>query len=296
MGFKMDLNKMNSLEKIAKVWQIQLNLEYCNVDDNTRLSFKDIGSFCELLATKYNIGFVGCGSGGMGFDLVNYKTKKAVEVKSCCQIQNSKCNSCGTKFNSLFVCKCPKCGSKSYKDISDSRFGIDAKEFLRQYYNGTIENFTLCYISLVNINKKDKKVTIKLEWFKVEFDDNRVLTQQIQYFTNQNELGKKAHCNLLPYSYDFYKLCPTKIDDINIVISYDDLNINPVIIPCKYDSNIKVPISVIPTTNRYLFEMLSTFQNNFADIQDFTRNMPYKEKSLGKERGDTRTKVDSALK
>ena len=166
-----DLNAMTTLEKIAKVWQLQLNLEYTNSKNNTRMSFKDIGAFCELLATNYNVGFVGCGSGGMGLDLVNHKTKKSIEVKSCCTIQNAVCNECGTKFNNLFLDKCPKCNSSNYKPMSDSRFGIDAKEFLNQLKRGFFENFTLCYISLVNQDKNRNTITIKLEWFIVDFKD-----------------------------------------------------------------------------------------------------------------------------
>ena len=115
---------MTELEKIAKIWQIQLNLELSNPNKNVRLSFKDIGAFAELLAINHLDGFVGSGSGGMGLDLVNYSKHKAVEVKSCCTIQNSACKKCRTKFNTLFLSECPKCGSGEYSEASDSRFGL----------------------------------------------------------------------------------------------------------------------------------------------------------------------------
>lgn len=292
-----DLNKLTILQKIAKVWQIQLNLEYeYRKNQNTRLSFKDIGAFCELLATYYNSGFIGSGTGGMGLDLVNYKTGKTVEVKSCCTIQNAKCNKCGTKFNDLFNDYCPKCKSNDFKKINDSRFGIDAKEFLRQFNNGKFENFTMCYISLIDQNKQQNTIVVKLEWFKVQFTDKEIKNIQLEYFKNQVNFGRKAHCNLLPKSYDFYKLCPTKIDDKNITINYEDLNIPPEVINCDFEKNLKVPIDLIPKENREFFMTLKSYFNNYADAKDFTKNLSYKKKSLGKKRGNTRRTVDQILK
>ena len=49
---------------------------------------------------------------------------------------------------------------------------------------------------------------------------------------------------------------------------------------------------------RWLFEKLKTFdkQTQTADIVDFTLNIPYAKKNLGKMMGDTRAKVYKALK
>ena len=43
---------------------------------------------------------------------------------------------------------------------------------------------------------------------------------------------------------------------------------------------------------------LETFdkKSKTADCKDFTKKVPYKDKNLGKERGDTREKVYNALK
>ena len=293
-----DLNALTLLQKIAKVWQIQLNIEYKNrKKQNTRLAFKDIGPFCELLATDYNSGFVGSGTGGLGLDLVNYKTHKTVEVKSCCTIQNAICNDCGSKFNDLFNEKCPKCKSTNIKKIKDSRFGIDAKEFLRQFDNGKFENFTMCYISLLNQNKIKGELIIKLEWFKLDFNDLEIKDEQLKYFRNQVEHGRKPHCNLLPYSYDFYKLCPIKIDEKDVIINYKDINITPKVIDCKFKKNLCVPLSLIPNAKKGAFMSLKTYlsQQKIADAKDFSKNIDYKIKSLGKKRGDTRKRVDEVL-
>lgn len=291
-----NLNNLNNLEKISKVWQIQLNIEYSNPNHNTRISFKDIGSFCELLATDYNAGYVGCGSGGMGFDLVNYATKKAVEVKSCCTIQNAKCTSCGTKFNSLFSDKCPKCSSTEYKKINDSRFGIDAKEFLNQYDKGYFDNFTICHISLVNQDKVRKELTVCLEWFRIDFKDTDIREIQLKYFENQASLGRKPHCNLLPFSFDFYKLCPVRIGKKHVLINYGDLNSNPVVSDQSFEREVRVPISVIPKDKETEFKNCETFKNLTVEVKDFTQHVDYKKKNLGKERGDTRGSVYNALK
>ena len=295
-----DLNKLSLLEKISKVWQIQLNIEYCESKKNTRISFKDIGSFCEILAINYNADFVGCGSGGMGLDLVNYKTGKAVEVKSCCTIQNARCKHCGSKFNSLFVNTCPKCKSKDYEDIDDSRFGIDAKEFLNQYGKGFFENFTMCYISLVKHDISNKKIIVKQEWFTIDFSDDKIRDIQLKYFKTQADKGSKPHCNLVPYKYDFYKLCPKKIDDKNIEIDYGDLNVAPKIYDCSFDEDLRVPIDLIPIKNRKLFMALDSFTKSVdggsADAKDFTMHMDYKKKAHGKRRGDTRDAAYSPTK
>ena len=177
--------------------------------------------------------------------------------------------------------------------MKDSRFGIDAKEFLNQFKEGFFENFTMCYISLLKQDKIAKSITIKMEWFKVDFTDKDIKYIKLKYF------GRKPHCNLLPYSYDFYKLCPTKIDEKNIIINYADLNVNPQIINCTFDSKLRVPLEIMPQDKVYQFKRLKTYSwknGGSADARDFTLNIDYKEKSLGKERGDTRKKVYDALK
>lgn len=292
----MDLNKMTEWEKIAKIWQLQLNLEYSNPAKNVRLSFKDIGPFAELTAINYLNGYVGSGSGGMGFDLVNYTQKKAIEVKSCCTIQNAICKKCGTKFNSLFIKKCPKpgCNSTDFKPMSDSRFGIDAKEFLDQYKNKYFDKFYLCCASKTSYDDATTNLEINLEWFYISFDNEDYKDIQLEYFENQNKRGKKAHCNLIPYSFDFYKLVPTKISDIKIQICIKDLNTTPVITETKNSQKLRIHIDKMHNkTERELFKQLKTYKpaTQDADVVDFTKNIPYAKKSLGRNRGDTRKKV-----
>lgn len=280
----------NELFNISKIWQYQLHLEYTNPNKNVRISFKDIGSFVELLAISYNPGYIGSGSGGMGLDLVDRINKKSIEVKSCCTIQNSKCKKCKAKFNPLFHNKCPICGNDG-KEMKDSRFGISAKEFLNQYDKGIFDNFTLCHISQVSHDEKNKKIIIKLDWYKIDFNDKDTKEIKLSYFKEQAKSGKKDHCNLLPLSFDFYKLCPALIDIIYIEFNYDDVSKNPII---KHEKSIKnpldIPITILQNKEKENLKKLPSYSKitETANIIDFTKNIPYRKKTHGKKRGDTR--------
>ncbi len=293
---------VNELMKILKKWQIELNLEYSNPKKNVRVSFGDIGSFGELSAINFNEDFIGSGSGGMGFDLLNTKTKKTIEVKTCCTIQNSKCSneSCGIKFNHLFNDTCPNCGSKEYKLINDSRFGINSKELIKQYKLGIFEKLVLCHISLVNQNKKFNELNIKIEFFEVDFmKKDEYLNIRLEYFNNQATKGRNTTANLLPYSYDFYKLTPLKIYEVDAAINYSDLNKEPTY--CINDKKTPLRISEkevrLYKSEKEKFMRLSTYdkKTKSACAKEFARLMPYRKKSLGKERGDTRESVYGIL-
>ena len=289
------MKKLSNIEKIAKIWQLQLNLEYENQDRNVRLSFKDIGAFCEFLAIDYNPDFVGSGSGGMGLDLSNFITRKAIECKSCCTIQNSRCGDCGGKFNSLFLDRCPHCNSSKYEIIEDSRFSINAKELLDEIRENIFENLTLCHIYLSDIQPQNNLMIIKLRWFRVDFNNTEVINYQLEYFKNQVEKGKSNTCNLLPYSFDFYKLRPLQFAETTIKINYADINVVPLV---SSDNNCfypRVPEKIIPKDKLSDFRKLSSYKNDSADSMDFTKNISYKQKSLGKERGDTRKNVYGRL-
>ena len=288
--------KLTDLEKVAKIWQIQLNIEYEKPEKNVRLSFNDIGSFCEHLATDYYNGFVGSGSGGMGLDLRNFTAKKTIECKACCTIQNSKCKQCSEKFNSLFLDKCPQCDSVNFREMKDSRFSINAKELLKQLEAGIFENLTLCHISLGGIDKTKKEITVIMHWFRVDFSDNDIKDNQLEYFRNQVNYGKANTCNLLPDSFDFFKLNPTQFSEAKIIIRYDDISKLPTISQTDKSDPLLVPEKIIPPDKRADFRELESYKDGFASVKDFTKHIPYKTKSLGKERGDTRRSVYGKLK
>lgn len=288
-----DLNDLSDIQKMAKVWQLQLNLEYKKPERNVRLSFRDIGPFCEYTALDFlPSGYKGGGSGGMGFDLYSKTDRKAVEVKSCCTIQNAKCNSCGAKFNNLFSNRCPDCGENNYKTIADSRFSINAKETLEQEGKGIFGGFIFTLIALTKNDPENKTLEVSIQWYSLDFEDDEEIKEiRLDYFRNQLRLGKKDTCNLLPNSYDFYKLNPIKIAVGRVTINYDDLNIDPEVIINESKTHDRISEDILSDNEKTTFRMLSTYSNGSADAKDFTKNMPYRKKSLGKDRGDTRANV-----
>ena len=285
-------SRKSKLSKIAKIWQLQLNLEYENKNSNIRLSFKDIGAFCEFLSIDFYTGVIGGGSGGMGFDLVDLKKHKGIEVKSCCTIQNAKCNNCKYKFNDLFSKKCPICGNSNFKSISDSRFGIDAKEFLEQYNRNLFDSFICCHIFLDEHIQKNNTIIIKMHWYKIDFTNPKIINYQLKYFTNQLDFGKKAHCNLLPNSYDFYKLCPKDLCETRIEINYKNIYLEPVIKEKFFKGDyLTININDPAFTNMEREKLKHFSKSKIISVVDFTINMDYRQKNLGKNRGDTRANI-----
>jgi hypothetical protein len=286
-------NYSNDLYLVSKIWQYQLNMEYSNPTRNVRVSFKDIGAFGEYLTTNFYPGFVGGGSGGMGLDLINKSKKKAIEVKTCCTIQNSQCKKCKTKFNSLFTSNCPNCNHSEYRQINDSRFGINAKEVLEQHKRGFLENITLGHIYLNNYDELKNEINIYLKWYKIEFNDPNLTKHQLAYFENQLRDGKAVSCNLLPNSFDFYKLCPKEINTTEIRLNVKDINKQPIIVEKNLNQFARVSEDIMENSELFSFRKLRTFDysTRTADSRDFTINIGYRKKNLGKDRGDTRTNV-----
>jgi hypothetical protein len=128
------------------------------------------------------------------------------------------------------------------------------------------------------------------------FNDQSIIDIQLQYFQDQIKFGK-GHCNLLPFSFDFYKLNPQKISEVIISFPVNNLEIKPKVSEKKMHRFLRVPLSKIPSEFIQEFKKLKTFSaiTNDAEAIDFTINIPYKHKSLGKKRGDTRGKVYKIL-
>ena len=121
--FKEELT--SKLKDYAYLWQDELYIEdshYHEYNDNVRHIMDSIGKEVESLALTvcnyfFGEGYEGSGSGGSGYDLINRKLGKGVEVKSCNLAQNVTC-SCNRKYNPILFHACPTCGSK-YLEMQD---------------------------------------------------------------------------------------------------------------------------------------------------------------------------------
>jgi hypothetical protein len=110
-------------------------------------------------------------------------------------------------------------------------------------------------------------------------------------------MGRKPHCNLLPNSFDFYKLCPVKICEIDISFNVNNLKIEPKIIKKYCDFIPRVTYNILTKSEQEKFKLLSSYdiKTNTSDTIDFTLNLDYRNKSLGKNRGDVRKNLDKIL-
>lgn len=287
-------NKLKEiLELYAKIWQIQLHIEYKFKDKNVSNAFKGIGAFGEIFASLYNDGYVGSGSGGLGFDLINMDLKKEIEVKSSVTFQSNKCDNCGFKFSKIFD-SCSICGSKKYKKINDSRFGINAKSLLEAYDKKIISKLVCLHIyDSKTLNFNDEQIiefTINCYEIPFEYNDFQDERKRIDYFKNQfKSSNKSVHCNLLPESYDFFMLTPKFFDSWTIEINFKDLNVNPIIKNNWSDDmkNIKVKIDVCSKEEKEIFKKLNSYDESkhTVDLSDFVENFNYRKKSFNKKRG-----------
>lgn len=293
----MSFTPIEKVQDIAKLWNTQLYIENKYHNENVKLSFKDIGAETELLSISYSDGFIGGGSGGMGFDLLNSSTKKANEIKSCCTFQNVKCKKCGIKYNNHFNHKCPNCGSNDYVEFHDSRFGINAEEFINQYNSKLFNEFFMWHLSLKDINEETGNILFNLLGYKISFNDEEILNHQLEYFLNQKNKSKSNHCNLLPNSFDFYKLCPEMIDSFFIKLNYKNENFTPEVVKGEINK-LRINESIMKKSELDSFRKLKSYNEitKDADVKDFTINIPYRIKNFNKDRGNTRTKLYENLK
>lgn len=306
----------NTLEKeftekltgFSYLWQDELYMEssnYHKYNDNVRHVMDSIGKEVESLSLTlcnhlFDGGYEGSGSGGSGYDLINKTLGKGVEVKSCNLAQNVTC-SCNRKYNPILFSKCPVCGSTERKVPKDARFGIDAKETLRQLDKGTFDRFIFCKVAPTDSDPESEFIGFSLSFYSVDFDDKELYDIKRDYFRNQVEKGKKPHCNLLPDSFDFYKLVPQKLLEATVYLCFSN--------PSKKDSStvdielifpnreVRVPLNICRKKEREILVNLPSYDplDDTVDCKEFSMNIPYRTKTLGKDRGDTTINKDKTL-
>lgn len=304
--FKEELT--SKLKNYAYLWRDELYIEdshYHEYNDNVRHIMDSIGKEVESMALTvcnyfFGEGYEGSGSGGSGYDLINRKIGKGVEVKSCNLAQNVTC-SCNRKYNPILFHACPTCGSIERKVPRDARFGIDAKETLRQLDKGTFDKFIFCKVELSETEVCERNVTFALSFSSVDFDDKELFNVKRDYFKNQVEKGSKPHCNLLPDSFDFYKLVPKKLIEVLVGIDFSKpsrLSSDGVWVDYReVPDNVRVPLNICKKAEKEIMKTLPSYDplEGTVDCKEFTLNVPYRHKSLGKDRGDTTINKDKTL-
>ncbi len=296
------------LTNFAYLWQDELYIElshYSKYDDNVRHIMDSIGKEIESLALTicnnfFGGNYEGSGSGGSGYDLINKAIGRGVEVKSCNLAQNVTC-SCGRKYNPILFHKCPVCGSSERKVPRDARFGIDAKETLRQLDKDTFDRFIFCKVAPTDYDPSDRIVGFSFSFYSVDFEDKSLNEIKRDYFRNQLEKGSKPHCNLLPDSFDFYKLVPQKLLDATVYICFSEpsrLAPNNVDIEVNIHSGgVRVPLSICRKAEKEILKTLPSYNpfDETVDCKEFSLAIPYRVKALGKDRGDTTINKDKTL-
>ena len=288
----------NLIKEYSKIWSWQLFLEWKYREKNVSNAFKGVGAFGELISSFYKDGYKGSGSGGLGFDLINDKIKKEIEVKTSVTFQPNKCNSCGYKFSKLFD-NCSNCGSNNFKIVDDSRFGINAKTLLDAYDKKLIDSL-LCYhifedVDTIDFENGTIEFFINCYSIPFKYDDSVKEEKLIEYFKNQLNLSNKSNsCNLLPLSFDFWLLSPELFDSWKIKINFKNPNIEPEIknIWNEKLSKILINIDICKTKKeKELFKKISDGRD-FLSLKPFVKNFNYRKKNFNKDRG----KITSLLK
>lgn len=318
------------LVNFANIWRQELSTElkhYNAYNDTTRLFMDSVGKQMESIALtccNYLFGndesssFKASGTGGSGYDLINTVTHRGVEVKSCNLVQNVVC-SCGSRYNPLLSNKCPTCGSINRLERRDTRFGIDAKETLRQVENGLFDRFMFITVDSLNsdidngevelsllIDTVDLNEDIECNKFLLDNNTNSIKDIRLDYFRNQLYHGKKAHCNLLPNSFDYYKLCPTRLFEIKVSFNHKlNTEVRPIdTYTKKVNRMLPVPKSILRKNEIALLENARRKNNNILSTDDFAESydalefttvVPYRHKTLGKNRGVTTINKDKSL-
>ena len=251
-----------------------------------------MGEFLASLIT----GKKGTASAGSGFDLSD--GNKADEAKLAILVRASECTECGNKV--LFFKEKCICGSTKFRlKGGTSRFGIDSKAGIK--YKEQLDNYVLQTIK-PTIKSFDCKEFI-YEAFLVDAK-NKYFTE---YLMNQYLNSPKSNnCNLLPYSFDFYRAEPMKVVCLKITLNELNSDVECIYYNLKNTNSEKMPLDLVDSIflKKILQDNSIEFKKNSSkqilinliesnlDINNLTiESFPLKQKSLGKERGITARKI-----
>jgi hypothetical protein len=253
------------------------------------------GNMGEFLASLIT-GKKGTASAGSGFDLSD--GIKADEAKLAILARASICVKCGSKV--LFFKEKCTCGSTKFRSIGGtSRFGIDSKAGIE--YKEQLDKYVLQIIKPTTNSFNCTEFIY--EAFLVDAN-NQYFTE---YLTNQYINSTKSNnCNMLPYSYDFYRAEPMKVVSLKIILNELNSDIECTYYNLKNTKSEKMPINLVDIKfiknilqrNSIEFKKGSSKQtlisllNENLDVNKLTTdNFPLKQKNLGKDRGTTSRKL-----
>jgi hypothetical protein len=276
---------ISNFKSFSDTWGIRIKQ---SIESNLDGFVSESGFMGEFLASLIT-GKKGTASAGMGFDLSD--GVKADESKLAILVRAAVCNNCGEKV--LFFKETCSCGSTNFRYPSDSRWGIDSKAGIE--YKEQLDKYILQVIKPLN-NSFDCKEFI-YEAFLVNAN-NKYFTE---YLMNQYLNSPKSNnCNLLPYSFDFYRAEPIKVVSLKITLNASNSDVECIYYDLKNTEFEKMPLNVIESktlknileNNSIQFKksssrqtLISLIENNL-DVNNFTSELfPLKQKNLGKERG-----------
>lgn len=261
----------------VKDWTITWSKDIdISLDRNLTIFASSIGTRGEYFASLIS-GKPGMGSGGSGFDLSDSVT--ADESKFTCLVQPKVCNKCvdiyckennvtksstiESKFRIIFFYpNCPKCGGNDFKYINDSRWGIDSKAGIQ--YKDKMENY---WFQLLEPTEYDSNCrTFIYKCFKVSAKNEKFT----EYLLNQMNNGSKDNCNLLPFSFDFYRFSPVKVVEIMIDLKEGESTVTDIFWNTSNEEVEKMPIDgkYAPPLNKE--ELKLVLENLEVDIYSYT--------------------------
>lgn len=280
-----------NFKSFSDTWPIRIKQ---SINSNLDGFVSESGFMGEFLASLIT-GKKGTASAGSGFDLSD--GIKADESKLAVLVRAAVCNKCGEKV--LFFNENCSCGSTDFTYPGDSRWGIDSKAGIE--YKEQLDKYILQVIKPVE-NSFDCKEFI-YEAFLVDAK-NKYFTE---YLMNQYlNSAKSNNCNLLPYSYDFYRAEPVKVVSLKITLNDFDSNIDCLYYDLNNTISEIMPLDIVPV--KYIKSILETksidFKNSFSknkliDLLKLNLNtniltsdyFPLKIKNLNKNRGITSRKI-----
>jgi len=280
-----------NFKSFSDTWPIRIKQ---SVNSNLDGFVSESGFMGEFLASLIT-GKKGTASAGSGFDLSD--GVKADESKLAVLVRAAVCNNCGEKV--LFFKEECSCGSTDFTYPSDSRWGIDSKAGIE--YKEQLDKYILQVVKPVE-NSFDCREFI-YEAFLVDAK-NKYFTE---YLMNQYVNSTKSNnCNLLPYSYDFYRAEPVKVVSLKITLNETNSDIECLYYNLKNSVSETMPLDIVPTLylKSILDENSTSYKKSFSKsklielIQAYVdtsklnpSNFPLKLKNLNKDRGITTRKI-----